>query len=224
MMFKQNFVTCIKVNGQVLRETAGTVTIPFGSEYTILLKNLNSVRAQVKVDIDGDNVTDGWLILSADTSLDLERSIRNGNLSRGNRFKFIERTEAIEKHRGVKEDDGLVRVEFKMEKVYEPRKHYYDEWVPVPNPWRDRRRRDDPWHPRRRWSNGGRAAEYRRPVSGGFLKSSGITGQSIGSSAASFVPQSFNKSADTNCFAANSVNDTGITVAGSESNQQFANC
>lgn len=223
MMFHEKFVTCVKVNGQVLRESAGTVTIPFGSEYTLLLKNLNSVRAQVKVDIDGDNVTDGWLIIAANTSFDLERSIRNGNLSKGNRFKFIERTEAIEQHRGVKEDDGLIRVEFKMEKVYEARKHYYDEWVPRPNPWPDRRRRrTDPWYP---WT------DRRNPPwcggSGGPLRSSGIIGSS-GLTASSFsnaVQSSLSKStefAEDSCFAETAaVNDAGITVAGSESNQQF---
>jgi len=110
-------VVCIEVNGKILREQHGEVAIPFGSEYTILLKNLNSVRAQARISIDGDDITDGWLIIEANSKLNLERSIKNRNLSQGNRFKFIERTAEIEQHRGIGDSDGLIRVEFKFEKM-----------------------------------------------------------------------------------------------------------
>jgi hypothetical protein len=118
MMYYKKFVASIKANGKVLRENNGAVAIPFGSEYEIRLKNINSIKAQVKVSIDGEDVTDGWIILQPNSTLDLERSIKNGNLKFGNKFKFIERTENIEKHRGIKGDDGLVRVEYRFEKIY----------------------------------------------------------------------------------------------------------
>src|SRR5579864_7262156 len=100
MTHKRNFVIAIKVGGKVLRESGSEVELPFGSEYSLLMKNLDTVRVQAKVEIDGDDVS-GWLVLQPNSSLELERFIRNGNLERGNRFKFIERTEAVEAGRGI---------------------------------------------------------------------------------------------------------------------------
>ena len=119
-MYGNKLAAAIKVNGKVLREFKDTVYVPFGSEYTILLKNLNTTRAVVNVYIDGDNVVPGGLVLNAGQEVDLERSIKNGNLNEGNRFKFIERTGAVEEHRGVKLEDGLLRIEYQFEKPYIP--------------------------------------------------------------------------------------------------------
>jgi hypothetical protein len=115
MMYESKLVASLKANGRVLREFKDTVYIPFGSEYSILIKNLNTKRALVNVFIDGDNAVPGGLVLNAGQEVDLERSIVNGNLREGNRFKFIERTGSVEKHRGVKLEDGLIRVEFQFE-------------------------------------------------------------------------------------------------------------
>jgi hypothetical protein len=110
-------VASLKANGKILREFKDTVYIPFGSEYSFLLKNLNTTRALVNVFIDGEDMTPGGLVLNAGQEVDLERSIKGGNLTEGNRFKFIERTIAIEDGpRGVKLEDGLVRIEFQFEK------------------------------------------------------------------------------------------------------------
>ena len=116
-MYHKKFVTCIKVNGKVLRENDGEVAIPFGSEYSILLKNMNSVRAQARATIDGEDAS-GWLILQPKGELDLKRFIKNNNLDKGNKFKFIERTSKIENHRGIGVEDGLISVEYKFEKRY----------------------------------------------------------------------------------------------------------
>lgn len=118
-MYNSKLVASIKANGKVLREFKDTVYIPFGSEYSILLKNLNTVRALINIYIDGDNVVPGGLVLNAGQEVDLQRAIRNGNLSEGNKFKFIERTGKIEDHRGIKLEDGLIRVEYQFEKVYQ---------------------------------------------------------------------------------------------------------
>lgn len=116
MVYSNNFVAVAKVNGKILRENQNTVAVPFGSEYSILLKNQNSVRAVANVWIDGVDVTDGnWVIVDAHGSVELERFIRNGNFNKGNKFKFIERTSQIEDHRGIGVDDGLVRVEYRFE-------------------------------------------------------------------------------------------------------------
>jgi len=115
-MYNQKLVASIKSKGKVLREFKDTVYIPFASEYSILLKNLNTVRAVVNVFIDGENVVPGGLVIDPGRTVDLERWIKNGNLSEGNKFKFIERTSAIEDGpRGIKLEDGLIRVEYQFE-------------------------------------------------------------------------------------------------------------
>jgi hypothetical protein len=115
MMYESKMAAAIKVKGKVLREFKDTVHIPFGSEYSILLKNLNTKRAVVNIFIDGQDIVEGGLVLNAGQEVDLERFVKNGNLTEGNRLKFIERTAGIEQHRGVKLEDGLVRVEFQFE-------------------------------------------------------------------------------------------------------------
>ena len=117
-MYSNKLVASLKANGKILREFKDTVYIPFGSEYSFLLKNLNTTRALVNVFIDGEDMTPGGLVLNAGQEVDLERSIKGGNLMEGNRFKFIERTGAIENGpRGIKLEDGLVRIEFQFEKA-----------------------------------------------------------------------------------------------------------
>ena len=115
MMYGNKLAAAIKVDGKVLREFKDTVHIPFGSEYAITIKNLHTTRAVVSVYIDGDNMVPGGLVLNAGQSIDLERSIRNNNLTEGNKFKFIERTGQIENHRGIGIEDGLVRIEYQFE-------------------------------------------------------------------------------------------------------------
>ena len=116
-MHQNKLVFAIKSNGKVLREHGDTVYIPFSSEYTLYVKNLNSVRVQLKIEIDGKDIFDGdEFIVNANSSVEIERSIVGGNLSAGNRFKFIERTAGIEKHRGVQAEDGLIRIEYEFER------------------------------------------------------------------------------------------------------------
>ena len=114
-MYSNQLAAAIKSNGKILREFKDTVMIPFGSEYSIYIKNLNSVRALVNVTIDGQDAAPGGLVVYGNQSLDLERFIKNGNLTEGNRFKFIERTDNIEKHRGIGLEDGLIRIAYKFE-------------------------------------------------------------------------------------------------------------
>jgi hypothetical protein len=127
MMYEKKMVAAIKVNGKVLREIKDCVLMPFNNEYSILLKNLNTTRAVVNIFIDGDNVVPGGLVLEPGKECDLERSIKNNNLTEGNKFKFIERTAAVEDGpRGIKLEDGLIRIEFQFEKYVPP---------PVYNSW-----------------------------------------------------------------------------------------
>lgn len=128
-MINQKLVASLKANGKILREFKDTVYIPFGSEYQIVLKNLNTVRCIVNVFVDGEDMAPGGLVLSAGQAIDLERSIKNGNLNEGNAFKFVERTAAIENgSRGIKLEDGLIRIEYQFEKIL-PQKPVIRSWL-----------------------------------------------------------------------------------------------
>ena len=54
------------------------------------------------------------LVLGAYQDVNLERYLKD--VTKGNRFKFIERTASVEKHRGIGAEDGLIRIEFAYEK------------------------------------------------------------------------------------------------------------
>lgn len=115
MTYKDNFVVEVKCNGKIMRVRDGAVNLPYGSEYTLLLKNLNSRKASIKIHIDGQDVLDySSLILQPNSTTELEGFLQ-GSIAR-NRFRFIQKTKQIQDHRGDKVDDGLIRVEFAFEK------------------------------------------------------------------------------------------------------------
>ena len=222
-MYGNKLAAAIKVNGKVLREFKDTVYIPFGAEYAITIKNLHTTRAVVNVYIDGDNMVPGGLVLNAGQSVDLERSIKNNNLTEGNKFKFIERTGKVEEHRGIGVEDGLVRIEYQFEQPPRPIMH-------IPN---------NLYYPP---GVRGNTSGWCSPVSG-----------TAGSTSASFNVNGVLRSADyskgetvkamasaaiTDYCATNKIktssevhdgmatmdwNDTGITVPGSKSTQSFQN-
>lgn len=203
-MYQNKFVAAVKVNGQVLREVNGSVAIPFGSEYALFLKNLNTVRVKIRVSVDGTPATgDTWLVIAPDSSCDLERFITAGNFNAGNRFKFIERTADVENHRGVKAEDGLIRIEYQTEHVRPRVDVPIPDYYPVPTPYYP------PW-PRHRYP---RYPHY--TASGGMRASLGASGGTQRSNSMSYSAN--------NCSAGASagLNDCGITVAGSVSNQTF---
>lgn len=115
-MYQGKMAFAVKVDGKILRERGEAVFLPFGSEYTLLIKNLNNRRACVRITLDGQEVVDGGLIVNANSSVDLERFVKPGQLEKGNRFKFIERTGKVEATRGIGLEDGILRVEFEFEK------------------------------------------------------------------------------------------------------------
>ena len=116
MMYNNKLAVALKsADGKVLREFGENVYVPFGSEYSVLIKNLHtSARVLVTVHIDGQDVGNGnHFVITPKSSLDLERFVKTQ--STGNRFKFIERTSEVEQHRGIDVEDGLVRVEYQFE-------------------------------------------------------------------------------------------------------------
>ena len=122
MMYKDKLLVVVKNNDKIMREYGDQILLPFGSEYSLSLKNLDSRTAVAKVQIDGTDVLKGHqLILKPGIEFPLERFF-NGNLNNGNRFKFIEKTKEISEFRGDKIDDGLIRIEFWFEK---PIEHYF---------------------------------------------------------------------------------------------------
>jgi hypothetical protein len=225
MMHKLNFVAALKVGGKVLRESGSQVELPFGSEYSVLLKNLNSVRAQAKITIDGKDAGP-WYVLKPNESLEVERFNTSGNQERGNRFKFIERTEAVERGRGIQLEDGLIRIEFKKEKVYESPKtvehhtYHHDYYWPyrplVPAPWPKY-----PWHePYITWS------QPNISIASASSQSSGWQSDSLlGAVQCNNVTRSLSSgpihAQNMMMKSAEPINDAGITVPGSESNQKF---
>jgi len=204
-MYANKLVASLKANGKILREFKDNVYVPFGSEYSFLLKNLNTKRALVNVFIDGEDMTPGGLVLNAGQEIDLERSIKNGNLREGNKFKFIERTGAIEDYRGVKLEDGLIRIEFQFE-LQHPMHSFFinnqERWAKSPM-----RGISDITY----GTQQGTGSAVYSSVSGATMDSSWIT--PLGA-----TTNSMNVSAQAQSVPAN---DVGITVAGSKSTQSF---
>ncbi len=200
-MYKDKFVVAVKVGGRILREKDGVVYLPFGNEFSLLLKNLESRKSSVKVSVDGQDVLGGKsLLLSPNSSLELERFVES--LDRGNKFKFIQKTKEIVEHRGDKVDDGIVRVEFAFEQMTKHvnviehmdhhHHHHHDYWYyPRPYP-----------HPTWTWT------------SGTLTATCDITTGSVGKSSGA---------GNVSCFVnqASPLPDEGITVRGSESHQNF---
>ena len=144
-MYNSKLAVAIKHNGKILRENKDLVHLPYGSEFSVLVKNLNSRRAKFTLHIDGTDVLDGEeIIVKGNSEVEMKRFIRNGNMNEGNAFKFIERTKSIEDGpRGIKVDDGVVRVEFwfeqeqaeiKINDIYWD-KHHYRDYYHQPYTW-----------------------------------------------------------------------------------------
>ncbi len=229
MTYKDQFVVEVKADGQILRVRDGAVYLPFGCEYSILLKNLNSRKASVKISIDSEDVLDGnSLILNPLLTHELKGFFR-GNAVK-NRFRFIQKTKEIQEHRGDKVGDGMVRVEFAFEKprpepiikkiIHEVEEHHYHHhtYWPKRYTWYD----GDGWQ---YISNGNDTLKYDRSSgdpavgsaynmsSGGEdvmrgIKSSNVTMDSLG------VEASFTMDNAPNV-------DEGITVKGNEMHEDY---
>jgi hypothetical protein len=209
MMYSNKLAVAVKTNGKVLREFKDTVFLPFGAEYSLLIKNLNSVRALVRINIDGNEVVDGGLVVDANREVELERMVK-ANLNEGNRFKFIERSDAVEQHRGVKLEDGLIRIEYQFEDVVRYRAPILT-YVAQPH-----------------WTNdilvgSGVTQTY---SSNSVLRHTTANNVSItASSATGFEGHpgvACSDSAQLSNFVEQGYNDAGITVPGSVSNQKFS--
>jgi hypothetical protein len=202
MMYGNRLAVAVKNNGKVLREFKDTVYLPYGCEYSLLIKNLNTVRTMVNITIDGQNVAPGGLVVNANSEIDLERFVKD--LSVGNKFKFIERTKSIEQHKGIGVEDGLIRIEYQYEKVVSVQDviHHWHGPTHIHH-----------WHDNYGYTG---KSNSDRPI-GSALRSSS-SGQSMGPLEASAQMTQSSLSA---ASAINYMNDAGITVPGSTSTQKF---
>lgn len=195
MTYKKNFVVVIKHKGKVLRDMNEVVKLPFGADYSILLKNKDSVNAVARVEVDGKDALDGnSIIIPPNDSVELKGFMKGSKVR--NHFRFIEKTNRISKYRGDRADDGLVRVEFQFEQRYNtpmwitssPKKQ------PVPAYWDDRS-----------------VCYTSTPMFGCSNNPSNVT-----------VGASTGRSSTTKCsHSTKPVNDAGITVKGAEVKQDF---
>jgi hypothetical protein len=196
MMYQNKMVVCLKTkDGKVIREQGDEIRLPFGTEYSIHLKNLESRKAKVKIWVDGEDVLDGnSLLINPNSTLKLEGFMK-GNYAR-NSFKFIEKTEEISEFRGDREDDGLIRLEFWYEK-FKP----ITQEITYTYKWSD--------YP------------YSNTVT---TKSCDSVGNLCKCTVDAFSSRTFSNTYDTvnYCNISNStVNESGITVKGSTVNQEF---
>ncbi len=206
MVYKNDFVAIISVNGKILREQNGSVELPFGSDYSIRLKNLESRKARIKVSIDGEDVLSGnSLLLAPNTDMTLEGFLDGDTVRK--KFRFIQKTQEIVDHRGDRMDDGIVRIEYCFEQrkpeyapMYNPRWSYsYPKHPPFPTiTWGSGITADDSYKPD--ISAGGPPKEFIADCSysGGEQNTSGMLRS---------IPQV----------------DEGITVRGAEASQHFSN-
>ncbi len=230
-MYGNKLAIAVKHNGKVLREfNKDTVYLPFGAEYSIFIKNLDTVRASVKVMIDGKDIGDGTtFVVNGSSSIELERFLRAGNLNEGNRFKFIERTASVENHRGVGGEDGLVVIEYQFEKRV-PKVEYVDHHIyhRYHDHWLLPRHRRPYWYGDDTYTVCNSGDSY--GLSGGV--SSNTVGSTVSDSLLNTEPKVQMKGKKQAMRAhsinlahvepqATLINDAGITVAGSKSDQQF---
>jgi len=205
-MYKNNFVVTIKNKGNFLREYEDQVLLPFDNEYSLWFKNLNSLRVAISVEIDGSDVLNGnHIIISPYNTLELE-GFMNGN-SVKNKFKFIRRIKEIEEYRGIKPEDGLIVIKFWFEKQY-PK---YTMTV-TSSPWKY-----TPWYPYNphywdEWNSHGWRKDWQYPEPIITHYSFGTANNLSGTNAINSVSCN---------YVDNGSSDPGITVKGSESNQNF---
>jgi hypothetical protein len=136
-MFNNNFVGVVVNKGKIMRETKNelgenVVKLPFGSEYAVRLKNLNTVRAVVGVELDGVSAASG-LIINPGTTFELKGFLEGLHVR--NKFRFIKKTKEISNHRGDRIDDGLVRISYRFEQALPV--YYVEPFMRslVPPPW-----------------------------------------------------------------------------------------
>lgn len=218
MVYSKKMIAVLKVDGRILREfnhenlsefeSECSLLLPFGTEYSLTFKNLESRTARLRVWIDGEDVLSGNAILiRSNDSVNLDGFMNSaGKVT--NRFKFIQKTEQIVEHRGDRIDDGMIKVEWTFEKPKPVKVEVYH----------------DNYH-NWKWIEPFRYYPYAPPLYFPIL----ISGNSFIGSVATYSAKA-GGSVMTNCCSVDTplsscapAQDEGITVKGSEANQSFVN-
>jgi len=204
-MYQEKMVVCLKNNGKILREKEGVIQIPFGSDYSIYIKNMESRKAKVKISIDGVDVLNGQsLLINPNDTTELEGFL-NDCVAK-NKFKFIPKTKEISEYRGDKIDDGLIRIEFVYEKAKPISQQINQVFNPI-SPWVTYKQQD-----------------YYNPT---WLTTCSTTPKSVQTDCLRSLNNDICMTSFTaqNCSLNDSVSlksfDDGITVKGEEISQQF---
>jgi hypothetical protein len=195
------------------------VSMPFNTEYGFLVKNQNSVRVKLEIDIDGTCVTGGGLILDANRTETIERFVDSAR-----RFKFVRAShEAVADP--TAEDNGSIVV--RVTREYQVPKTVY---VPVPmwNPYPNYGPGSGYYGHRSHQDGGGSGGGGRdNPILRSSSVSSGDASASmrgllgaVNCSAAPSAP--YGQVTSDCCFAAPcSAEEKGATVEGGRSRQVF---
>jgi hypothetical protein len=140
MMYHKQHAVAVIQDGKIVPEKNGGVTLPFGSEYKIRLKNKSRQTSVADIYLDGEVAVKG-IVVDEDGTVDVERYIRPGDsLWSGRRFQL-----ARPSHPGVadknNDQNGLLEVRFyKAEEKPKPKvvireehhHHHHDYYHPAP--------------------------------------------------------------------------------------------
>jgi len=222
MTYKDQFVVEVKCKGKILRVQDDFVRLPFGSEYSLYLKNLNSRKASVNISIDGEDVLDDHsLILDANSSTELEGFLRGTTAK--NRFKFINKTKEIQEHRGDKIDDGIIRVEFAYEKDKPIRKLLIEDHQHHHHHHHNHKHDFRHWN-HNNWFTGDSTVRYGSAVDGDTIAGAAKSAV-IGTTSEPIQNTFYSSNVSCDSLGVQSIgqplNDEGITVKGSEIHQDF---
>lgn len=209
MTYNNKFVATVKSDGKVLREDNGTVYLPFNSDYSILLKNLNSQRASVNITIDDEDILNGSsLIVNANSDMELERWLTDDDKS-GPKLRFAEKTEEIREARGENNGmDGIVRISWRYEKPIT--------WLPNTIIWRDDSPLRKPCNPYPTYPDWENPYEIKYSTSVNHVVdgvSNEVTGGVYNTQEVSYRGTIENSALK---------NEDGMTIKGEESNQKFS--
>lgn len=134
MVYSNNFVLCVLLNGKPQKELAnGQVKLPFDTEYALRLRNRNNRRAVVMIYIDGENVSGGGYVVNANDYVDIKR---HENVDRAFKFVSLDSEDAIDYGKNGPNDDkvkGTIEARFYLEKEKrEPQIIHYNRDNPHP--------------------------------------------------------------------------------------------
>ena len=229
MVYLEKFVASIVSQKGIISEENvhsgdSTVFLPFGTDYGLKFKNLNTRLACVSITIDGKDVLDGSsLVVHPNSTVNLDGFMENGKVK--TRFRFIQKTEQIKKHRGDKIDDGIIRIEWRYEQElltftlpYYPYVREKDPYIHKGYPYKK-----NPFDITEPWTHDNVPWWVTTPIGTYYSGSNTVTGSNINND--KNVKSCFNHNTvlrSSNCKTdKNTQVASGITVKGGDANQNF---